>query len=395
MLLYHIAWMYVMNLWVGENIRMRADPYIINRKVRSVAMKSRACQDASIYAHALMHTCTSLDGYLVQNQVGMAKRWAEFSAIAGLSVIYKGNSEKVQSLMDRAGSDLVGPPYVQGGALYALGFLNANDDGKTKGFIMDILKESEIEVVWDGACLGLDLVALGSADDDTYDEILGVASCVIVGGDGTGVVDSGLVADISLGLVNAGILSERTYEMVAHARETQYEKQIRGLALGASLTVYGREEEVGELVDIMIRDGDPIIRCRGIYALALAYSGTTNKKAIQQLLHFAISDASDDVRRTAVLALGFVLCSEPEQTTHLISPFSQSYDPHFRYGAVMTLGISCSGTCSHDAISVLQTLLFCSKSRIHRNVHGDDPSHTRDGLPRRGIQVMFCNKVDI
>ena len=64
----------------------------------------------------------------------------------------------------------------------------------------------------------------------------------------------------------------------------------------------------------MTRDQDPILRYGGMYALALAYSGTANNKAIRQLLHFAISYVSDDVRRTAVLALGgFVLYSEPEQ----------------------------------------------------------------------------------
>ncbi|GJY51826.1 26S proteasome non-ATPase regulatory subunit 1 homolog A-like protein, partial [Tanacetum coccineum] len=38
-----------------------------------------------------------------------------------------------------------------------------------------------------------------------------------------------------------------------------------------------------------------------------------NNKAIRQLLHFVVSDVSDDVRRTAVLALGFVGYSKPEQ----------------------------------------------------------------------------------
>ena len=87
----------------------------------------------------------------------------------------------------------------------------------------------------------------------------------------------------------------------------------RGLALGISLTVYGREEEADTLIEQMTRDQDPILRYGGMYALALAYSGTANNKAIRQLLHFAVSDVSDDVRRTAVLALGFVLYSEPEQ----------------------------------------------------------------------------------
>lgn len=92
----------------------------------------------------------------------------------------------------------------------------------------------------------------------------------------------------------------------------------RGLALGIALTVYGREEEADTLIEQMTRDQDPILRYGGMYALALAYRGTANNKAIRQLLHFAVSDVSDDVRRTAVLALGFVLYSDPEQVS---SPF--------------------------------------------------------------------------
>lgn len=81
------------------------------------------------------------------------------------------------------------------------------------------------------------------------------------------------------------------------------------------MTVYGREEQADTLIEQMTRDQDPIIRYGGMYALALGYRGTSNNKAIHQLLHFAVSDVSDDVRRTAVLALGFVLYSEPEQVS--------------------------------------------------------------------------------
>ena len=41
--------------------------------------------------------------------------------------------------------------------------------------------------------------------------------------------------------------------------------------------------------------------------------------AIQKLLHFAVSDVSDDVRRAAVINLGFVLLNVPEQTTRIVS----------------------------------------------------------------------------
>ena len=95
-------------------------------------------------------------------------------------------------------------------------------------------------------------------------------------------------------------------------------KCFRGLALGIALTVYGREEEADTLIEQMTRDQDPILRYGGMYALALAYSGTANNKAIRQLLHFAVSDVSDDVRRTAVLALGFMLYSDPEQVSSVL-----------------------------------------------------------------------------
>ncbi|KAF5203245.1 2-hydroxyisoflavanone dehydratase [Thalictrum thalictroides] len=68
-----------------------------------------------------------------------------------------------------------------------------------------------------------------------------------------------------------------------------YSNNIRGLALGIALGVYGREEEA----DTLIRDQDPIIlRYGGIYGMTLAYWGSANNKAIHQLLHFVVSDVS-------------------------------------------------------------------------------------------------------
>jgi 26S proteasome regulatory subunit N2 len=63
----------------------------------------------------------------------------------------------------------------------------------------------------------------------------------------------------------------------------------------------------------MITDKDHIIRYGGMFAIALAYVGTASNSAIQKLLHVAVSDVSDDVRRAAVSALGFVLLRSPEQ----------------------------------------------------------------------------------
>lgn len=86
------------------------------------------------------------------------------------------------------------------------------------------------------------------------------------------------------------------------------------------------------------------VRYGGMFVIGMAYRGTANNAAIQKLLHFAVSDVSDDVRRAAVLCLGFVLLGVPEQCPRIVSLLSQSYNPHVRYGAAMAVGICCSGT---------------------------------------------------
>jgi len=38
----------------------------------------------------------------------------------------------------------------------------------------------------------------------------------------------------------------------------------------------------------------------------MAYCGTSNSKAVKWLLHYISCDVSDDVKRAAVISLGFV-----------------------------------------------------------------------------------------
>lgn len=74
-----------------------------------------------------------------------------------------------------------------------------------------------------------------------------------------------------------------------YAQETQHEKILRGLALGISLTMYGRLEEADTLIESLCRDKDPLLRRSGMHTVAMAYCGTGNNKAIRKLLHIAVS----------------------------------------------------------------------------------------------------------
>lgn len=78
----------------------------------------------------------------------------------------------------------------------------------------------------------------------------------------------------------------------------------------------------------------------------MAYCGTAANSAIQTLLKVAVSDVNDDVRRAAVIGLGFLLFRTPEQCPSVVSLLTESYNPHVRYGAAMAIGIACAGTGS-------------------------------------------------
>lgn len=377
----------------------KSDLLILKTIKQSVEMRNSVCHSATIYANAIMHAGTTVDTFLRENLdwLSRATNWAKFSATAGLGVIHRGHLQQGRSLMapylPQGGAGGGGSPYSEGGALYALGLIHANHGEGIKQFLRDSLRSTNVEVIQHGACLGLGLAALGTADEDIYDDIKNVLY--------TDSAVAGEAAGISMGLLMVGTASEKASEMLTYAHETQHEKIIRGLALGIALTVYGREEEADTLIEQMTRDQDPILRYGGMYALALAYSGTANNKAIRQLLHFAVSDVSDDVRRTAVLALGFVLYSEPEQTPRIVSLLSESYNPHVRYGAALAVGISCAGTGLSEAISLLEPLTSDVVDFVRQGaliamamvmVQINEANDSRVGTFRRQLEKIILDK---
>jgi 26S proteasome regulatory subunit N2 len=53
---------------------------------------------------------------------------------------------------------------------------------------------------------------------------------------------------------------------------------------------------------------------------------------------------NDDVRRAAVIGLGFLLFRASEQCPNVVSLLAESYNPHVRYGAALAIGIACAGS---------------------------------------------------
>jgi 26S proteasome regulatory subunit N2 len=180
---------------------------------------------------------------------------------------------------------------------------------------------------------------------------------------------AGEACGISMGLIMLGSgNAEAIEEMIRYARDTQHEKIIRGLAIGVALLVYGTEQKADSLIHSLLADQEPILRYGGVYSMAMAYCGTGNNWAIKRLLHVASSDPNDDVRRVAVLSLGFILFRNHNAVPRLVELLSESFNPHVRYGAALAIGIACAGTALPEAIDLLEPMIKDSNDFVRQGV---------------------------
>lgn len=335
----------------------RSDLLLLEIIKNSIDSKNSILHNGTVMCHGLMQCGTTSDVFLRKNLEWLAKatNWAKFSATASLGVIHKGHIKQSKSILSTylpQTGGARGSPYSEGGALYAMGIIHANHyDPETKGYLLEQLHNAQAtEVLQHGACLGIGLVCMATADEGTYEELKQTLY--------TDTAVAGEAAAYGIGLVMVGSASEKAIgELLAYAHDTQHEKIIRACALALAMMMFRREEEAEPLIQQMLLDKDAILRYGACFCIGLAYVGTSQNAAIRQLLHISVSDVSDDVRRAAVIALGFVMCNVPEQLPGVVKLLSESYNPHVRYGVAMAIGIACAGSAQLEAHNLLQPLM--------------------------------------
>jgi hypothetical protein len=71
--------------------------------------------------------------------------------------------------------------------------------------------------------------------------------------------------------------------------------------------------------------------------LSCAFFNTSNPLVVRKLLKLS-NDISNEVKRSAIIALGFVMYRD-EKLSQVIKMLLYSYNPFIRYGCVMALAI--------------------------------------------------------
>uniref|UniRef100_L2FL53 26S proteasome regulatory subunit RPN2 n=1 Tax=Colletotrichum fructicola (strain Nara gc5) TaxID=1213859 RepID=L2FL53_COLFN len=262
---------------------------------------------------------------------------------------FRDNLEWLGSLPRQSGLSS-GSIFSQGGALYAYGLIHANHGADALEYLKTQFTSAEEEVIQHGGALGLGIAGMATGSEEIFDNLRTVLF--------TDSALNGEAVGLAMGLIMLGTGNVRALEdMITYAHETTHEKIVRGLAIGMALIMYGRQEGADAMIEGLLNDPDPTLRYGGIMTVALAYCGTGSNKAIRKLLHIAVSDVNDDVRRVAVMSLGFILFRKPGSVPRMVELLSESYNPHVRYGSAMALGISCAGTGLDEAIDLLEPMM--------------------------------------
>ncbi|KAK6434291.1 proteasome regulatory particle base subunit [Oleoguttula sp. CCFEE 5521] len=347
----------------------RTDKAILNKVRDSLEARNSIFHTSVTFANAFMHAGTTIDSFFRDNLewLGKAVNWSKFSATAALGVIHRGNLGQGQKLLDPylpkpQTNASAGSTYSQGGSLYALGLIYANHGTNVLDYLRKQFKDTQEEVVQHGGALGLGVAGMATGSDEIYEELKAVLY--------TDSAINGEAVGLAMGLVMLGTGNVKALDdMIQYAHETQHEKIVRGLAMGMALIMYNRQEAADELINGLLDDADSALRYGGIMTLALAYCGTGSNKAVRKLLHVAVSDVSDDVRRAAVMSLGFVLFRKPGSVPRMVELLSESYSPHVRYGATMALGIACAGTGLDEALDLLEPMMKDSVDFVRQGAY--------------------------
>lgn len=332
------------------------DLSILNKVRDSLEARNSIFHTAVTFCNAFMNAGTTHDKFFRDNLewLGKAVNWSKFTATAALGVIHRGNLTQSRKLLEpylpRPSGINGGSIYSQGGALYAYGLIHANHGADALEYLRGQFTAAEQEVIQHGGALGLGIAGMATGSEPIFENLKDVLFAdSALNGEAVGLA-MGL---IMLGTGNANALQV----MYTYAHDTTHEKIVRGCAIGMALIMFGLQEGADVMIEGLLHDPDPTLRYGGILTIAMAYCGTGSNKAIRKLLHTAVSDVNDDVRRIAVMSLGFILFRKPGSVPRMVELLSESYNPHVRYGSAMALGISCAGTGLDEAIDLLEPMM--------------------------------------
>lgn len=168
----------------------------------------------------------------------------------------------------------------------------------------------------------------------------------------------GEAAGYALGLLKAtNFDTGKIEELINASRNNQHDRIARSMMNALGLMALGNKSKADSYFDRLILEQDYILRVGAVQMLSMAYFGTGDNTIISKLLRVAATDLSDDVRRAAVLGLGFVMIRKRQKALTIFNMLSTSYNAFVRHAVALSLGIIGAHTFDKKIIKTCRRLL--------------------------------------
>ena len=346
----------------------KTDPHY-QIQLKGIESKHSVAHESALISMSLLQAFTEDDSFLEKTEnlewAAKASHWAKFATIGSLALIFKNNKEKAEAVLKKYlpenNTDVVNH-YPNGGAIYGLGLvftgsMNPSVINKIVSISTSNLQPNQEEAILHACCLALGLVGFGSNDENIIDQLtskIHLNSSVI-----------GEAACVGLGLVGCGKGKEDSPELanlITCISETQHEKVSRGACLGIALQMVGTQNKkfISSLEENARRSSN--FKLALPLYLSTAFFKTSNAQAIEKLLYIS-NDISNEVKRAAIIALGFVMYQD-EHLVDIIRLMIYSYNSFIRYGCVIALAVGAKDT--KEAIDLVWPLLTDSVDYVRQ-----------------------------
>lgn len=282
-----------------------------------------------------------------KEKLGAVKNWSLFTLAGSLGLTFptKFNAIAAELQLNQNSQFYKGGMYLADG----LGNFGRPMTAERKDELFAKLQVKD-EAVVHGAVLNLGLRLALSDDQEAIERL----ETHLFGESAT----KGEAAGYALGLLKATNFDiGKVEELINASRNNQHDRIARSMMSALGLMALGNKSKVDGYFDRLISEQDYVLRIGAAQMLAMAYFGTGDNAVIGKLLRIAATDLSDDVRRAAVLGLGFVMIRKRQKALTIFNMLSTSYNAFVRHAVALSLGIIGAHSFDKKIIKTCKKLL--------------------------------------
>lgn len=306
--------------------------------------------------NSIMNAGSTNDSLFRNNRnIVTGKSWTRFLEFASIGIIYQTNVAPFEILKEVLPT--VDTSMGEAGALLALGIMSAGKlDEEVNLYLAALLENTSDEMVF-GACLGIGLNMLESKDDELFEKMKHLFTI-----DNTISQESALY---SIGLIYASSGDKKVLDFITSVHEkTDFLRVKRVCGLASSL-VNIMVDETKHLF-YLLKSDDASKRSMALMSLGTAYCATSNVNVIDIILPF-VNDGDDDVKRSAVIAIGLIGYGDDDIKTICLIPLAENHNIFVRSAAALVLGFNSCGTCDNEICALLEAMLYDSDDLVKQS----------------------------